>query len=81
MLKKFMIVIGILILGVSIATGLKVYATSFDTTEIAEENESTQNQATNNGARFNCSSFGNWFIGDWLWYCGCGGCIKCGWSD
>lgn len=48
MLKKLMIVLGILILGVSVVTGLKVYATSFETTEaIGEEGETVEK--TNNG--------------------------------
>ena len=41
--KKLMIVLGILILGVTVVTGLKVYATSFDTMETVEENGTTHN--------------------------------------
>lgn len=44
-----MIVLGILILGVTIVTGLKVYATSLDTMEPVAETETTQNATTNNG--------------------------------
>lgn len=47
--KKLMIVLGILILGVTIVTGLNVYATSFDTMEQVEETGAVQNVTANNG--------------------------------
>lgn len=50
MLKKFMIVLGILILGVSIVTGLKVYATSIQNSQpVVTSAETVQNPTTNNG--------------------------------
>lgn len=47
--RKLMIVLGILILGVTVVTGLKVYATSLDTMEPVTETGTTQNATTNNG--------------------------------
>lgn len=80
MLKKWILVLGILILGVTLVTGVKVYATSFDTTEaVGEEAETTEK--TNNGVRLNCSSVSHWTFCHWLWYCGCGCCFQRGWCD
>ena len=50
MLKKFMLVVAILILGVSIVTGIKVYATSTNGAETVTENgTSGETVKTNNG--------------------------------
>lgn len=49
MLKKFMIVLIILVLGVSIVTGIKVYATSVDTMDVVGEDVVTEENATSNG--------------------------------
>lgn len=50
MLKKFMIVLGILILGVCVVTGLKVYATSMENNQpVVTSEETIQNPTTNNG--------------------------------
>lgn len=47
MLKKFMIVLGILMLGVTLVTGLKVYATTTQTTEIVAEDGTTAEKSNN----------------------------------
>lgn len=49
MLKKFMIVLIILVLGVSIVTGIKVYATSVDTMDAVGEDVVTEENSTSNG--------------------------------
>ncbi len=48
MLKKFMIVLGILILGITLMTGLKVYATTPQTAQTIAEDTTTA-EKTNNG--------------------------------
>lgn len=48
MLKKFIIIVGILILGATLVTGVKVYATTAQTTEIIAEDEKAA-QKPNNG--------------------------------
>lgn len=50
MLKKMMIVIGILIIGIAIVTELKVYASSFDTIQaVGEDGAVEETTKTNNG--------------------------------
>ena len=50
MLKKFMLVLMLLILGVTVVTGIKVYATSTNSVETIEENGTSEESAkTNNG--------------------------------
>lgn len=50
MVKKLMIVIGILILGIAIVTELKVYASSLDTVQaVGEDGAVAETAKTNNG--------------------------------
>lgn len=70
MLKKIIGVFAIIMLGVVVLWGTRIYATTnVDGKEVNEE----QTVQTSNGVRIDCSSASHWTFCHWLWYCSCSG--------
>lgn len=70
MLKKIIGIFAIVMLGIVVLWGTRIYATtSVDGKEVKEE----QVAQNNNGVRINCGSASDWTFCHWFWYCSCCG--------
>lgn len=70
MLKKVISVFAIIMLGVVVLWGTKIYATTSVDAKEASEEQVTQ---TSNGVRTDCGGVSYWAFCHWFRYCSCGG--------